>query len=529
MKFIITSIFLSITFMSYAKNSSIKTLLCEFNPNWKNHIHQIKESSNLNYSTEVNYVKLHLSHVISILKSNSINHLSFEQIIMRNYLISELIKYEKGNLFPQNYYVKARIPVFIDEQNTYCAVGYLMKQSGYDHLALNIAKDNNYAWVKEIKTEGLVKWQNLSGFSLEELKLIQGAYNYYPPLAFLRDDRYDIPQKPEVITRLLTDGKTIWCKGEGKKNILNGQWLQYYSNGKIWIIGSFKNGLKHGQWYEYYKGTDQICRTELWENDKLNGVRKRYNRSGILIEEIYFENSEALTKTNYNLLDSTRYIRTLINENKANTNLTLSNSAIAFETFINSLEKVNTKIYDYYDSLIAEGTESVINNGGLKWFQNIELTALNSINHAVRTNPFSFDRIELYNETPLVVYEKDSNWVYYSKKQLKPENSKIEPEIFISSYPIEYKETYIDINFATVINFFGKPKPKVKSNKTNNTETNISKKNAKLQNVDFIKEISKKVNNEKEEQNIKSAKDKPKSLFFMYLILVYHFFSSLFH
>ncbi len=402
MRKIITPLFFLMVFTICAKpTSTLYDQLCAFNPNWANYHEHVKDQPTVIFNSDKDYIQTHLQQVVPILKQNPIAHLSLSQFATRNILIRHLESYAKAGKFPFNYYKRQRIPVFIDENRTHCAVGYLMQQSGYENLALQISQDNNYAWVKEIKIAGLEEWQQYSGFSLEELKLIQGAYNSYLHDAFFRIDRYEVPQKPrvmivnfdldEVVNKQQND---TWCYGEGKNGVLNGKWLQYHSPGVIWIMGNHLNGLKHGEWREYYKGSKQLCRTEIWKNDTLNGIRKRFNKNGRLIEEIQFKNGNAICKTNYNLSDSTAYVRYLLDSTK-----------------------VFTQVFNSRSTLIAQGIETIVNSGNLKWFQNIELTALNSIAQKAQHSELS-PKIQLYDPAPLVQYVKDSGWEYFSSMQL---------------------------------------------------------------------------------------------------------------
>lgn len=388
--------------------------LCAFNFNWEKYKSQVPRQNQRYFETDDDLVYTHLSMVLPILKSNSISQFSEAQLKSRLQLIEMLNTYRQTQRFPKNTYLPKRVPVFIDQNQTHCAVAFLMQQSGYEKLALKIAADNNFAWVKDITTKGVLEWQLQSGLTLEELKLIQGAYDYYMPRAFFHPDKYNIPQKPECILAYFKKAnsrdskpeneKNIWCHGEGVDGVLNGRWVQNFAIGFPWIIGNFTNGKRSGQWFEYYKGTTKLCRTEQWENDKLNGIRKRFNQAGQLIEEINFVEGEAVTKINYNLDDSLTYVRKPIDS-------TL----------------VYTKIYNANGRLIAKGNERIYNPGNLLWFQNIELTALNSIAIQSRTiatnseNDFQsnfgndYSNQALYNTPPLVEYIKEDLWVYYAE------------------------------------------------------------------------------------------------------------------
>ncbi|HOY28057.1 MAG TPA: hypothetical protein PLR96_03720, partial [Flavobacteriales bacterium] len=271
-----------------------------FNPYWEKHAEHLQGKAIKPVHNDVDYVRAHLAEVQVVLNEAPLDHLNQDQRTSREELIAVLADYARQGRFPINYYRQERIPVFIDEHDTYCAVGYLMRHTGEEAMARRIAAANNYAWVREIEEPGLAAWQQASGFSLEELKLIQGAYDYYMPDAFLLPNKYEVPQKPERVVRYFEgeDKDKVWCSGEGTLNELHGQWIQNYSSTLPWIVGYFEHGKRSGRWKEYYKGTDKLCRTEHWRDDKLNGIRTRYDREGRVIETILFKNGQAVTKTN---------------------------------------------------------------------------------------------------------------------------------------------------------------------------------------------------------------------------------------
>jgi len=389
--------------------------LCEFNPNWKKYEERIQSKQSIQITSEVEYVQVHLTSVLSILRTNPTEHLTSKQLDTRLHLMQLLDEYRLAGKFPINYYRYERIPVFIDEHNTHCAVGYLMQQTGYDFLAMEISAKDNYVWVKDLKDTRVIEWQQSSGFTLEELKIIQGAYDFYMENALILPNRYEIPQKPACATAYFEDQLTgeelahvdanLWFHGEGKNGILNGKWVQNYGVGIPWIVGFFKNGKRTGQWKEYYQGTDILCRTENWRDDELNGMRIRFDRNGEIIEEILFKDGNAVTKTNYDRAEGTKSIRT-------------------------PLDSLNlyTEVYTLEGRLLAAGNEQVDNPGNLLWFQNIELTALNSAAITARDTPLSNtlqsnggmngifghpQRRTLFQTPPLVDYKKVGKWIYF--------------------------------------------------------------------------------------------------------------------
>ncbi|MFK8037529.1 MAG: toxin-antitoxin system YwqK family antitoxin [Crocinitomicaceae bacterium] len=410
MKKLITLLLITLSFQIFA-TKNFQQQLIDFNYNWRDYVSQIPKANAHQFHSDADYIQTHLEQVIPILKSNPTTFLTHKQRINRIKLIQLLDAYNIEERFPVNNYREDRIPVFIDEYNTHCAVGHLLEKTGYEDLAQHIARTNNYAWVKEIKDTALIDWQKKSGLTVEELKLIQGAYDYYPIYNAHDPNKYEIPQKPEFVTRYFDKNKgdkkakrKVWCKGEGKNGILHGRWEQNYSEVLPWIVGFFNKGKRTGQWKEYYQGTDKLCRTENWRDNKLNGVRKRFNKAGEIIEEILFKNGAAVTKTNYDLDRALKFIRKPLDSNL-----------------------VWTDVYTLGGSILASGMERVHNPGNLMWFQNIELTALNTAaitsrelqktsNHRGRNqtaymNPES--GTGLYNAPPLVEYKKEGDWIYY--------------------------------------------------------------------------------------------------------------------
>ncbi len=407
MKKIATSL-LVILLASQLSAKSFYEQLCEFNFNWKNYKSIAPEGDARVFKSDKEYIQAHLGCVLPILRSNPTLNLSSDELKSRAHLIDLLDEYRAKGKFPMNYYRNERIPVFIDEHQTHCAVGYLMQQTGYENLAQRIAAKDNYVWVKDIKDPEVIEWQKNSGLTIEELKLIQGAYFSYMPDAFTHPNRIEIPQKPEVILAFFDKNKhskkqSVWLMGEGENGVLNGKWIQNYSETLPWIVGYYEKGKRTGQWKEYYQGTNLLCRTENWRDDKLNGTRKRFSRDGKIIEEILFKDGNAITKTNYDFDDSLTYIRKPLDS-------TL----------------VYTEIYTFNGSLIACGHEKVYNPGNLLWFQNIELTALNTMSISARSAP-SYSSIQSFNyggdfrpirsftSPALVEYKKEGDWKYYKE------------------------------------------------------------------------------------------------------------------
>ena len=403
----IKPLFLLILLNGFSANATtLFEKLVAFNPNWKNYESFVSKEETHSFGSDREYIQTHLENVLRVLHTADVSNLNTKQLQSRKRLLNVLARYRVEGLFPQNFYRSERIPVFIDELGTHCAVGFLMKESGYGNLALEIAIEDNYIWVKDIQKREVLEWQQKSGFTIEELKLIQGAYDSYMPQALIAANRVEIPQKPDVMTRFFeskdlvqlnskSTGKSIWIRGEGTNGVLNGRWEQNYSPDFPWIVGHYTNGKRSGRWLEYYRGTNKLCRTEYWDNDKLNGIRTCFDQSGNVIERIEFKDGKAVLKTNYEEDTKLKYVRKPLEDNK-----------------------VYTEIYDLLGALVARGTESISNPGNLQWFQNIELTALNTMSVASQSynngDPGSSNQVNYYNSPPLVNYIKESDWVYYA-------------------------------------------------------------------------------------------------------------------
>jgi hypothetical protein len=175
-------------------------------------------------------------------------------------------------------------------------------------------------------------------------------------------------------------------------------------------VGYFDHGKRSGRWKEYYKGTNKLCRTEHWRDDKLNGIRTRYDREGCEIETILFADGHAVVKTNTDHRKALRWVRTPLDS-----------------------ATVRTQVFTLEGALIAAGKESIHNPEGLSWFQDIELTALNTFAISARDGAprpeegVFVDRFQLGNgpqQIPgshtLVQYKKEGEWVYYKDYLHKP-------------------------------------------------------------------------------------------------------------
>jgi hypothetical protein len=67
-------------------------------------------------------------------------------------------------------------PIFVDSHDTACAVGHLMRLSGWKREVASIRLNNNLVYVADIATGSVARWILTSGLTLEEAALIQPSY-----------------------------------------------------------------------------------------------------------------------------------------------------------------------------------------------------------------------------------------------------------------------------------------------------------------------------------------------------------------
>ncbi len=167
------------TSQSFSNNNSVLKNLTSVNAEWLKQSERdfIIQSFSCQQPQSFNeWIAAHLMLVEQTLKARDVSKLSASQKENRFKLLQELNGYGKAGVFPVNDYVAYKTPVFIDRRGTHCAVGYLMQQSGAEALAQKINAEQKYAYVHEIKIEGVKAWADANGFTVDELAWIQPGY-----------------------------------------------------------------------------------------------------------------------------------------------------------------------------------------------------------------------------------------------------------------------------------------------------------------------------------------------------------------
>jgi len=186
MKTLLFSLLLSASCMLTASNTSIPESstvyeqLCQLNKYWQNQT-GLKESlqQKVQFADHEDLIQLHLQLVEQTLQEKDISHLSVLQKANRKEALKVLKEYTLQKQFPKNTRHTAVTPYFIDDFNTACAVGHLMRESGSVEEAHWVAETMNNAYIEDMPIEELQQWADKMGFDVVELKWIQPSYGIY--------------------------------------------------------------------------------------------------------------------------------------------------------------------------------------------------------------------------------------------------------------------------------------------------------------------------------------------------------------
>jgi hypothetical protein len=122
-------------------------------------------------------IQTHLEYVSDVLLNRPVEYLTEEQQKNRKKYLNLLNDYINTGEFPHNDgHPDERRPTFISEDGHICAVGYLVEQSTGREFAETISRGFKYAFIPEIDHPQFLIWAEQSGFSMEELAMIQPMY-----------------------------------------------------------------------------------------------------------------------------------------------------------------------------------------------------------------------------------------------------------------------------------------------------------------------------------------------------------------
>jgi hypothetical protein len=249
----------------------------------------------------------------------------------RNEILAHFADYIAKNTTPKNERVPWRTPVFIDDEGTICAVGYLIQETTNKELPKKIAKSHRYDFIEDIAGDmpEVSSWVAESGFTLDEIAHIQPAYEEpgvntwrtwekitaktngaYDKLnsrgTFVNgkmvghwevyDDKNNVVGHGEmkhgngVWTSTYDDGATF-ATGKYVNNVAEGKWQMFHASGNLAAEGRFSGGTRTGLWHFYYDTPDDhpMATGRFGGRGKVVGKWKHFDEAGDLLATSWTE------------------------------------------------------------------------------------------------------------------------------------------------------------------------------------------------------------------------------------------------
>jgi hypothetical protein len=225
----------------------LKSCLINVNAEWQHQPESnsiVADNSIQLQETFNGWIATHLMLVEKTLRQRDNSTLTSTQKNNRFHLLDELNGYWRKGVFPENDYLTYKNPVFIDRKGTHCAVGYLMMQSGNDDLAKRIDANEKFAYVHNIKTEGVKAWADEHGFTVDELAWIQPGYPPTTPVLDLDSGLNGtvLSIVPDVVNGTIYAGGTFTATTGGTTCSHVAAWISGFA-GWDWIpVGDGLNG-----------------------------------------------------------------------------------------------------------------------------------------------------------------------------------------------------------------------------------------------------------------------------------------------
>ncbi len=266
--------------LSPGKSASLYKHLKDVNAQW-NHIEPTAaQMQPVSFENDTRRIQAHLFQTEQYLRNQNTEGLSKDLLAKRLHLLDVLHGYAETAVFPQNYDFSYRIPYFIDAHNTACAVGYLIIADGHKALAEKIQRTNNYQYLLDMQYPELDAWVANSGFTAQELALIQPGYLASTPFSYLNGN--DGGTNGHVNDILVTDG--------GNKVYVAGS---FSSVGGVSDVGNIAV-LENGVWTDLDGGLDgEVHAMAIYNNELYVGGAFDNSNSGIYSEAIIKWNGTA--------------------------------------------------------------------------------------------------------------------------------------------------------------------------------------------------------------------------------------------
>tara|TARA_R100001143_G_scaffold63575_1_gene72199 strand:- start:10573 stop:11601 length:1029 start_codon:yes stop_codon:yes gene_type:complete len=184
-------------------------------------------------------IQTHLNYVVGFLRNRPTDHLTTEQETNRQKYLDLLKKYIAKGEFPHNDgHPDNRRPTFVSENGHICAVGWLVKQTYGPEIIQEINKEYKYDYIQDIDHPDFQEWVDHSGFTIEELAMIQPMYG---PIITeeVKENRNHISRSYAVGTTLSIGSNALYMSN---------------SSGNPWILDS----PRQTHWFGLAAGTASV-------------------------------------------------------------------------------------------------------------------------------------------------------------------------------------------------------------------------------------------------------------------------------
>lgn len=184
----LAAVFAALAFQAKAASPTLYEQLCEVNAEWRRFDPESLEavpglagvSKPAPALAEQALIQTHLRMTRGLLLAQTPEGLNDSQLAARARNLATLGAYAERGVFPQNTAQPGRTPVFIDDRDVFCAVGFLMKTTGEEVFCRNVQENSNLIYVREIEAPRFFEWAAANGFTVPELAMIQPTYGHRP-------------------------------------------------------------------------------------------------------------------------------------------------------------------------------------------------------------------------------------------------------------------------------------------------------------------------------------------------------------
>ena len=200
------------------------------------------------FADDAERIATHLHRVHDHLVAHTPEGLSADVAANRAHLLERLEAYADRGVFPRNYVLPYRNPVFIDPHGTACAVGQLMIESGHRDLAERIDTEMELAYIHQIHLPEVDAWAMGHGFSADELAWIQPGYLPAIPWAALGGGTNDDVTTSLVLGdgRLLVAGAFTQAGGQSATHVAIWDGATFAPLGNGTVDGLVSCAIEHG-------------------------------------------------------------------------------------------------------------------------------------------------------------------------------------------------------------------------------------------------------------------------------------------